>query len=117
MDFLFSSKSKIMKNDVLTREDIKRIIDNLYSTIGVRMRVDMDDFHKVNYSDHVSQDSFPDIVEVFTNHLELPVKIVPVFSSVFESRDIVFNKENSVMGSALKSIFPIICHGIKQAEW
>lgn len=54
-----------MKNDDLTREDIKRIIDNLYSTIGVRMRVDMDDFHKVNYSDHASQDSFPDIVEVY----------------------------------------------------
>lgn len=106
MDFLFSSKSKIMKNDDLTREDIKRIIDNLYSTIGVRMRVDMDDFHKVNYSDHVSQDSFPDIVEVFTNHLELPVKIVPVFSSVFESRDIVFNKENSVMGVSAQIHIP-----------
>lgn len=85
MDFLFSSKSKIMKNDDLTREDIKRIIDNLYSTIGVRMRVDMDDFHKVNYSDHVSQDSFPDIVEVFTNHLELPVKIVPVYNTAAKS--------------------------------
>lgn len=52
-----------------------------------------------------------------TNHLELPVKIVPVFSSVFESRDIVFNKENSVMGVSAQIHIPIICHGIKQAEW
>lgn len=67
MDFLFSSKSKIMKNDDLTREDIKRIIDNLYSTIGVRMRVDMDDFHNENNDRQTGYSGLPVIISLLTN--------------------------------------------------
>lgn len=83
-----------MHNNVLIFDEVKEIIDNLYGTIGVRMNINLSKYPIVNESSSVSQSSFLDDCKIITEHLELPIHIIPTFSSSFETNEIVRNTGN-----------------------
>lgn len=87
-----------MQNSVLTTEEIKEVIDNLYSTIGVRMNVDLSNHPNINVSFGCNNFSFLDDCKIITDHLELPICISPLFSSSFETKGVVRNESNSTSG-------------------
>lgn len=87
-----------MKKSVFTTEEIKGIIDGLYHTIGVRMIFNPGKYPNFNAGSIVKQSSFMDVCKVITEHLELPVKITPSFSSEFKSRGMVLNENSSTSG-------------------
>lgn len=87
-----------MQNSVLTSEEIKEIIDRLYSTIGIRMNVNLNKYPNVNILLPINQSSFLDDCKVITDHLELPILVKPIFSSSFESKGVVLNEDNGTSG-------------------
>ena len=87
-----------MQNNVLTSEEVKEIIDNLYTTIGVRMNVNLSKYPNINDFSGLNQSSFLDDCKVIMVHLELPIRINPLFSSAFETRGIVRNEGNGTSG-------------------
>lgn len=87
-----------MQNNVLTSKEVKEIIDNLYGTIGVRMNIKLNKCPVVNKSSSVSQSSFVNDCKIITEHLELPIHIIPTFSSSFETKGIVRNTGNGTSG-------------------
>ena len=87
-----------MHNNVLTSKEVKEIIDNLYDTIGVRMNINLSKYPAVNKSSNVSKSSFLDDCKIITDHLELPIYIIPTFSSSFETKGVVRNTGNGTSG-------------------
>lgn len=92
---------------VLTSEEIKEIIDNLYHTIGVRMTINMGKYPNFNSCSEVKQSSFLDVCKVITTHLELPISISPSFSAAFQSKGMVLNDSNSTSGIGAQIHIPV----------
>ncbi|MBP3823198.1 MAG: hypothetical protein J6I36_07250 [Bacteroidaceae bacterium] len=87
-----------MQKNVLTTEQVKEIIDNLYHTIGVRMNVNLSKHPNLSSSLGVNQSSFQDDCKMITNHMELPIQIRPSFTSSFKTKGLVHNEGNSMSG-------------------
>ena len=58
-----------MQNNVLTIEELKEIIDNLYRTIGVRMDLNLSKHPKISDAFEVNYASFLDDCKVITDRL------------------------------------------------
>lgn len=93
-----------MRKNVLTSEEIKEIIDNLYRTIGVRMDVNLSNYPNINVS--LSNNNFMDACKVITDQMELPISIMPLFSSSFHTQGMVLNEGNSTSGVAAQIHIP-----------
>ena len=95
-----------MENRVLNNEELKEIIDRLFDTIGVRMSLRLDDCPFEIDHRAVSQSAFTDAAKVITDHMELPVSIRPIFSSMFRTQGMVLNESNSTSGIGAQVSIP-----------
>lgn len=94
------------KDSVFTTGEIKEIIDNLYHTIGVRMYFKISKYPEYDNSFPVKQSSFTNVCKAITDHLELPISIIPFFNSDFKTKDIVANKGGNTSGIAAQVLIP-----------
>lgn len=87
-----------MQNNVLTIEELKEIIDNLYRTIGVRMDLNLSKHPKISDAFEVNYASFLDDCKVITDHLELPINVLLSYSSSFKTTGMVRNEGGATSG-------------------
>lgn len=87
-----------MQKNVFTTEELKEIIDGLYNTIGIRMNVNLNNYPWIDGRSSVEQSSFCDVCKVITDHLELPIVVMPTFSQTFKTQDLVLNEGNGTLG-------------------
>jgi len=87
-----------MQKNIFTTEELKDIIDGLYNTIGIRMNVNLNNYPWIDGRSCVEQSSFCDVCKVITDHLELPIVVMPTFSQTFKTQGLVLNERNGTSG-------------------
>lgn len=95
-----------MQRNVFTTEELKGIIDGLYKTIGIRMNVNLNNYTWIDGRFSVEQSSFCDICKVITDHLELPIVVMPTFSQTFKTQGLVLNEGNGTRGIGAQVYIP-----------
>jgi hypothetical protein len=85
---------------------VKSIIDDLYQTIGIRLNIDDDLVDKALGMNNMIE--LISLCSIITNHMELPILIVPEISNNYCSEDMVHNEAGSTAGVAAKFQFLVI---------
>lgn len=77
--------------NVLSESEIKAIIDQLFATIGIRMNVSTP-----IPTEKPNNFNFLSYCNIITQQLELPIRVIPDFSSSFQTSGLTKNNANSV---------------------
>lgn len=89
------------ERQIYSAEEFKKMIDDLYGTIGVRMEIaDNGRF------DRVDKGNFLAVCKILLDHLELPVTLQQRFTSQFDTGAVVKNEAGTTRGIAAQVAFP-----------
>ncbi len=89
------------QQSIYTAEEFNEMIDNLYSTIGVRMEIaDKGEFSRIDTGNFLA------VSKKLLDHMELPVALQPRFTSQFATRTMVKNEAGTSRGIAAQVAIP-----------
>ncbi len=86
---------------IYSEEEFKKMIYDLYGTIGVRMEIADN-----GPLDRIDQGNFLAVCKIMLDYLELSVTLQPRFTSQFETRALAKNETGSTHGVAAQVAFP-----------
>lgn len=95
-----------MKNDERSTDEIRVMIDKLYRSIGIRLNINLQNHPEFDEIDILSQNDFFNVSKLVLDHMELPVSIIPDFSSKFESTWMTKNRDGVTQGIAAQIALP-----------